>query len=71
MKRAMVRVHHALPPLRGRIIGVVHDELLVEVPEETSAQAAAVVRTEMEAAGSEFFDQVPFEAEARVVPGWE
>lgn len=71
MKRAMVRVHHALTPLRGRIIGVVHDELLVEVPEETSAQAAAVVRTEMEAAGSEFFDQVPFEAEARVVPGWE
>lgn len=70
MKRAMYRVHHALRPLRGRIIGVIHDELLVEVPEAYGKEAAEVVQKEMEAAGAEFFPSVPFEVDVDVVPSW-
>lgn len=72
MKRAMVRVHEALFAVPGaRIVGVVHDELLVEAPQEEAERVAAAVRAEMEAAAAEFFPDVPFVAEAQVVPGWD
>lgn len=70
MKRAMVRLHHALGPLHGRIIGVVHDELLVEAPQVAATEAAHIVRTHMAAAGNEFFPGVPFVAEAEVRDAW-
>lgn len=70
MKRAMVRLHHALVPFHGRIIGVVHDELLVEVPQVAADEAASAVRTHMEAAGSEFFPSVPFVVDVDIRPAW-
>lgn len=71
MKGAMVRVHHALAAVPGaRIIGVVHDELLVEAPLEASDQVTAIVRDQMERAASEFFSSVPFVADARAVSSW-
>lgn len=71
MKKAMLRVHHALAAAKvGRIIAVVHDELLVEAPAGQGKEIAFIVSREMEAAGAEFFPEVPFEAEARIVPNW-
>ena len=70
MKRAMVRLHYALAPLHGRIVAVVHDELLVEVPQVAAAEAASLVRAHMEAAGNEFFPSVPFAVEADVRTAW-
>lgn len=52
IKIAMVRVHDRLrrEQLRSRLILQVHDELIVEAPEEEAGQAARIVKEEMEAA---------------------
>ena len=48
----MVRVHRRLREegLRSRLILQVHDELIVEAPEDESARAARILQEEMEAA---------------------
>ena len=52
IKIAMVRVHRRLREegLRSRLILQVHDELIVEAPEDESARAARILQEEMEAA---------------------
>jgi DNA polymerase-1 len=42
-------VRSALPPLRGRIVLCLHDEVLVHVPAEHAQQAVTLVRTALEA----------------------
>ena len=50
MKLAMVRVHDRLrrEGLRGRLLMQVHDELIVECPEEEREQVERVLTEEME-----------------------
>ncbi len=50
VKLAMIRVHQALAKqrLRSRLLLQVHDELLLEIPEEEREIVPALVRTEME-----------------------
>ena len=50
IKIAMIRVHAALKDagLRARLILQVHDELMVEAPEEEAGQAAEILRGCME-----------------------
>ena len=52
IKIAMVRVHRRLRDegLRSRLILQVHDELIVEAPQEEAEHAARLLREEMEAA---------------------
>ncbi len=52
MKIAMIRVHRRLRDegLKARIILQVHDELLVESPEEEADKASAILKEEMEGA---------------------
>ena len=52
IKIAMVRVHQRLEQeqMRARLILQVHDELIVEAPEEEAEKAAAILKEEMEAA---------------------
>ena len=52
IKRAMVRVHRRLAEegMRARLILQVHDELIVEAPEEEAERAAALLKEEMEGA---------------------
>lgn len=71
MKRAMLRVHHALVSYpQARIVAVVHDELLVEAPTEHAGRVARIVQQEMEAAGADLFANVPFQADVTVAPHW-
>ena len=50
IKLAMIRVHDRLKreELRGKLVLQVHDELIVECPEEESAQVCRIVEEEME-----------------------
>ena len=49
LKWAMIRLHSALPP-DARMILTVHDELVVEAPEERCDEVSDIVRTQMEQA---------------------
>ena len=52
IKIAMVRIHARLREknMRTRMIMQVHDELILEAPEGEAAQAAGILKTEMEQA---------------------
>ncbi len=69
MKIAMVRVPPALEQagLSGRMLLQVHDELVLECPQEEISAMAAVVKAVMENAYSLI---VPLRTEARIGPNW-
>ncbi len=69
MKIAMVRVPDALQRagLSGRMLLQVHDELVLECPEEEIPATAEVVRAVMENA---YTLVVPLSTEARIGPNW-
>lgn len=69
IKIAMVRVFERLEKehLRARLILQVHDELLVEAPQEEAAMAAIILQEEMEHAISL---KVPLEADVNMGENW-
>lgn len=69
IKIAMVRVHRRLADegLRARLILQVHDELIVECPEEESEKAGKILREEMERAADL---SVPLTAEVHSGHSW-
>lgn len=69
MKIAMIRVAHALrtEKLRAKLILQVHDELIVECPEEEAEQVKTLLCREMKAAAD--FD-VPMRADAGIGRSW-
>ncbi len=69
IKTAMIRVYQRLKQenMRSRLILQVHDELIVEAPEDESEKAAAILKEEMENAVSL---RVPLTADANVGDTW-
>ncbi|MCQ2359700.1 MAG: DNA polymerase, partial [Phascolarctobacterium sp.] len=69
MKLAMLKVAQALKEagLKSRILLQVHDELVLEVPENEKEQAATLVKTAMESAASL---EIPLEAEVAFGKNW-
>ena len=69
IKRAMVTADAALSRsgLRARMLLQVHDELLLEAPEEECEAAAALVKREMESAAEL---EVPLVADIKIGPNW-
>ncbi|RLC63642.1 MAG: DNA polymerase I [Chloroflexota bacterium] len=70
IKIAMIRLHRALRErgLRARMILQVHDELVVEAPEEEVATVAPLMREIMESA---FELKAPLKADLKVGRNWE
>jgi DNA polymerase-1 len=69
IKLAMIRVQNRLKAqgLTGRLVLQVHDELIVECPQEESEQVAAILKEEMEQVASL---SVPLQADAKVGSCW-
>jgi DNA polymerase I len=59
-----------LAAVGSRIIGTVHDEIILEVPEEKTEEAAAILKNVMEAAGLRYLKQVPVLAEPIIADSW-
>ncbi|MEA3337991.1 MAG: DNA polymerase I [Chloroflexota bacterium] len=69
IKIAMIRLHGELQErgLRSRMLLQVHDELVLEVPEEELAEVVPLVRETMEEA---YRLDVPLQVDAKVGPNW-
>ena len=69
IKLAMIRVYRRLKAegLRARLILQVHDELIVEAPEEETKLAGRILREEMEAA---FSLKAPLSADMHAGKSW-
>jgi len=85
MKRALVLIWHGLPELAAagdgksaavddnsaaKLIGCIHDEVLLEVQEDKVADVAAFASACMEAAGSYYLHEVRLTVEAKMGKNW-
>ena len=69
-KIALGKLPSAFKKSGAKIIAMIHDEIIVEVPEANAVEAAQVLQQTMEAAGREVLKQVPVVAEARIADSW-
>ena len=69
-KIALGELPSALQKSEAKIIAMIHDEIIIEVPEANADEAARILQQTMEAAGREILKQVPIVAEARIADSW-
>lgn len=69
-KKALVLLPDALAGTGAKLIGTVHDEILLECPEATALDAARILQKVMVKAGQVYLKLVPVEVEAKVVDSW-
>ena len=60
-----------LEPRGVKLVNCVHDELVFECKTEEAEEVAAIVKTEMEKAGTLFLTDLPCIAEVKVSDTWE
>jgi DNA polymerase I-like protein with 3'-5' exonuclease and polymerase domains len=54
----------------AKIIGTVHDEIILEVPEKMADDAAAILRETMIEAGKAYLARVPVEVDVAIGDTW-
>jgi DNA polymerase-1 len=70
IKRALRLLHDRLKGTEARVVNVVHDEVVVECPEEGAAETSKAVEGAMCAAGEEYVKAVPVKVESAVTDEW-
>jgi len=70
IKKALVMLPDALIDMDVKIISCVHDEIILEAPEDKAQQAAQILKEVMEKAGQEYLKTVPVVAETSIVDSW-
>ena len=60
----------ALGGTEAKVVGFVHDEFIVETPEENAETVLAIVVKTMEEAGQQYLTDVPVVAEAKIADSW-
>lgn len=68
---AAIEVNKKVGQYGAKIVGLVHDAIYVECPEETIKECGTMMEREMSKAATLVFDRVPFVAEAEVGNNWE
>jgi DNA polymerase I-like protein with 3'-5' exonuclease and polymerase domains len=69
-KAALAKLPTTLKETGARLIGTVHDEILLEAPEGKAEQAAQILQQVMEQAGQRYLRKVPVKAEVAIVSSW-
>jgi DNA polymerase I len=67
IKLVMCEVYDKISSEEARIIGSIHDEILLEVPEERAQEYARMLQEIMERIGSELLHPVPVKAEVKIL----
>jgi DNA polymerase I-like protein with 3'-5' exonuclease and polymerase domains len=71
IKRGMALLYPKLDQVKGRVVNVIHDELIVEVPTEYAEVARGLVEGAMIAGMQEFLPDVPVAVESGVADKWK
>lgn len=69
-KRALGLLAQQVSKVNAHIVATVHDEILLEVPENNVQEAAAILKDTMEKAGQYYLKQVPVIAETIIADSW-
>jgi DNA polymerase-1 len=70
LKRALRLLNDDLRSTSGRIVNIIHDEIVVEVDEHEAETVATKVERAMCAAGEEYLHNVPVKVESQVACEW-
>jgi DNA polymerase I len=70
LKRALRLLHESLRGTSGKLVNIVHDEIIIECDTDDAEQMAAVLESSMEAAGREFLKHVPVKVDTKVSEDW-
>lgn len=71
MKQAMIFLLPYMRRIGGKQVGMVHDELVYEVPLTHAEEAASMVAQQMERAAACFITQLPIPADVHVTKEWK
>lgn len=71
LKLALRRLHDSLAETSGRLVNIVHDEIVIECDEHETDAVRNKLVTAMTAAGKEYLQRVPIEVEVRVAESWD
>ncbi|SKB13682.1 DNA polymerase I (fragment) [Planktothrix sp. PCC 11201] len=70
LKVAIARLFEVLPDTEAKLIGVVHDEILLECPQQTLEKTTRLLKTVMIEAGQQYLQQVPIEVDVNTALSW-
>ncbi len=70
LKLALAGLLPRLEPIGGRIVAVVHDEVIVEVPEALAEEAAQAVQEATAEAGARYLPDLPVTVETAIASNW-
>ena len=70
LKLALANLLPRLEPIGGRLVAVVHDEVIAEVPEGQAGEAARIVQETLEEAGAHYLPDLPVTVEATIARNW-
>ncbi|MGH9914066.1 MAG: DNA polymerase, partial [Pyrinomonadaceae bacterium] len=70
LKRALRLLHDELATTSGRIVNIIHDEVVVEVDQSEADAVAGTVECAMRIAGEEFLQHVPIIVDAKISDEW-
>jgi len=69
MKIALGRLPGALKDTGAKLVAIIHDEIILEVPEPRAEEVKTILVSVMESAGGGFID-IPLTAEAAIADSW-
>jgi DNA polymerase I-like protein with 3'-5' exonuclease and polymerase domains len=70
LKRALGSIPVWLPETESRLVGIVHDEIIVETPVEHTEKSAEFLKISMIEAGEFFIKTVPIEVDIEIGENW-
>lgn len=70
LKHALGNLHYELEGKDTKLVAVVHDEIVLECPEDSADEIARLLTTVMENAGARYLRDVPVIAEASIADSW-
>ena len=71
IKRALGLLPGILKDTSAKIIGTIHDEILLEVPESNTDEAVSILKSTMIKAGEDFIKSVPIEVDISIGDSWD
>lgn len=70
LKRALRLLHDEIVTTSGRLVNIVHDEIVVECDAAEAEATAAKLESEMLRAGKDFVSKVPIKVDVRIADEW-
>jgi DNA polymerase I-like protein with 3'-5' exonuclease and polymerase domains len=71
LKRALRILHDNLQGTSGKLVNIVHDEILVESNENEAEKVSQILEKAMISAAEQFVTKVPIKVDVKISDAWE